>query len=140
MITRVRSGESFNALAEHPKILERFKYTSSDSVTIAMLAQYFGIQEVEVGNDVYMPDNAADDADFTDMISNAAVLAYVPTGARYDVPSYGYTYHLPGHPMVEQPYPDRNRKSWVYPETYERQVVQTGKGAGFLVSNILAAP
>lgn len=134
------SPNVFNALAEHAKILDRFKYTSAESITTKMLAAYFDIPQVVVGNDVYLPDNAADDADFTDMLSNVAILAFVPSQGRFEVPSYGYTYHLAGHPMVEQPYQDRNRKSWVYPQTYERQVVQTGKGAGFLVQNVLAAP
>jgi hypothetical protein len=129
----VLSPNAFNALAAHDSIKDQFKYTSSESITTDMLARLFGIAKVVVGTDVYMPDAAADTADFTDIWSNVAVLAYVPTGARYEVPSYGYTYHLPGHPLVEQPYYERNSKSWVYPMTYERQVAHTGKGAGFLI-------
>lgn len=130
----------FNALAENPEIRERFKFTSAESLTTKMLEAYFDIQEVVVGNDVYMDANAPDDADFTDMIDNAAVLAFVPSAARYNVPSFGYTYHLPGHPMVEAPYYDENSRSWMYPQTYERQVVHTGEGAGFLIQNVLANP
>lgn len=74
------------------------------------------------------------------MIDNTAVLAYVPTGARFEVPSYGYTYHLAGHPMVERPYYEENPNSWMYPMTYERQVVQTSMEAGFLIENVLANP
>lgn len=133
----VLAPDVFNALAEHPTIIDRFKYTNSDSLTTAMLSAYFNIANVTIGNDVYMADNAADDADFTDMLSNVAILAFVPQAGRYEVPSYGYTYHLAGHPMVEQPYFERNAKSWIYPMTYERQVVQTGKGAGFLATAVV---
>lgn len=130
----------FNALAESAEIRDRFKFTSSESVTTAMLAAYFQLQEVVVGTDTYLADADADTADTTDMMSNVAVLAYVPSGASYDVPSFGYTYHLGGHPMVEQGYYDNNARSWVHPVVYERQVVQTGAGAGFLFTNVLAAP
>lgn len=129
----------FDALSSNEGIKDRFKYTSSASATIAMLQEYFSIPNIVVAEDIFMADGDADDADFTDMMSGQAVLAYVPQGARYNVPSFGYTYHLKGHPMVEQPYQDRNRKSWIYPQTYERQVVQTGEGAGFLIQNIVAA-
>lgn len=130
----------FNALAESAEIRDRFKFTSSESITTAMLAAYFQLQEVVVGTDTYLADADADTADTTDMMSNVAVLGYVPTGASYDVPSYGYTYHLGSHPMVEQGYYDNNARSWVHPVVYERQVVLTGAGAGFLFTNVLAAP
>ena len=124
----------FNALAEHPLLKDRFKYTSADSLTVDMLARFFNVRQVVVGDDVYMADADADAAPFRD-IWTASVLAFVPEGAQYNVPSYGYTYHLPGHPLVKQPYYENNVSSWVYPMLYERQVVQTGMGAGFLIQN-----
>lgn len=127
----------FNALTENTEIRDRFKYTSSESVTLAMLAAYFSIPTVVIANDVYMDDADGDDADFTDVMAGQVVIAYVPSAARYEVPSYGYTYYLQGHPMVQVPYWDHGSKSWVYGMTYERQVVQTGKGAGFLIQNVV---
>src|SRR5699024_6709839 len=54
------SASGFNALAEHPKILERFKYTSSDSVTKEMLARLFNLRRVEVGEAVYMNEGSSE--------------------------------------------------------------------------------
>jgi len=61
--TLVLSPSAFSALDDHPVILEKFKYTSSDSITVEMLAKYFDVERVVVGKAVY-----SDDGDgFTDV-------------------------------------------------------------------------
>lgn len=130
------SAAGFNALAEHPKILERFKYTSSDSVTADMLAKLFNLRRIVVGEAVYM--NEGSDQ-MVDVWGNAAVLAYVPEQiSSRRQPSFGYTYALEGHPIVEEPYNERNAKSWIYPVTYERSPVLSGIESGFLIQDVAA--
>lgn len=126
----------FNALCEHPKILERFKYTSSDSITAEMLARLFNLRRIVVGEAVYM--NEGSDQ-MVDVWGSSAVLAYVPEqiNSRRQ-PSFGYTYTLEGHPIVEEPYNERNAKSWIYPVTYERVPVLSGIESGFLIRNVAA--
>lgn len=126
------SPEAFNVLADHPKIKEQFKYTSSDSVTTAMLAKYFDIEQVIVGKAVFLDENADDDTDAQDVWGNDAILSFTPRGSNYRIPSFGYTYRLKGHPLVEKPYDERNRKSWVYPVTEDWSPELTGAEAGFL--------
>lgn len=123
----------FNALTEHPKIKEQFKYTSADSITEVMLARYFNLDEVIVGKGVYLPDGVADDAAATDIWGNDAILAYVPKTGNWMVPSFAYTYRLTGYPMVETPWYDRDIKSWKYPTTIERRPYLVGADAGFLI-------
>lgn len=122
----------FNALSEHPKIKEQFKYTSSDSLTTAMLAKYFDVDEVVVGKAVYLDDNAPDDEDAKDVWGNDAALIYRPKGSNYQVPSFGYTYRLKGYPMVMKPYQDDDTDSWVYKIKEEWAPVLSGMDAGFL--------
>ena len=50
----------FNALSDHPKIMERFKYTSSESLTTDMLARYFNLKRVIVGTAVWLPETAGE--------------------------------------------------------------------------------
>lgn len=131
--TLVLSPSGFNALAENSKILERFKYTSSDSVTEAMIAKLFNLSRVVKGEAIYM----GADGKMVDVWGNDAVLAYVPlapTSSRQ--PSYGYTYTLEGHPIVEEAYNDRNAKSWIYPVTNEQAPVATGFASGFLIKDV----
>lgn len=122
----------FNALKNHPKITEKFKYTSSDSITVDMLAKYFDVDKVVVGKAVYLEDSDSDDADAKDVWGNDAILSFTSTRSDYRMPSFGYTYRLKGHPLVEKPYPERNVKSWVYPVTEDWSPELTGMDAGFL--------
>ena len=125
----------FGALTRHPKIKEQFKYTSADSITADMLARYFEVAEVVVGDAVYLPDTATDDAVASDVWGNDAVLAYVNRAGDYMSPSFGYLYQLQGYPLVETPYYDPNTKSWVYTVTNEEQHYITGADAGFLIKD-----
>lgn len=134
--TLILSAGAFDALDDHPKILDKFKYTSSDSVTVEMLANYFKVGRVAVAESVF----AGDDDQFRDVWGNSAVLAYVPpAGLSWEVPSYGYTYRLDGSPYVEQPYAERNAKSWIYPVTDEYSPELVGPEAGFLFTDVVAA-
>jgi hypothetical protein len=129
----------FNALTEHAAIKEQFKYTSADSITEAMLARYFGLDEVVVGKGVFLPDGAADSAAATDIWGNDAILAYVPRGTgNYMGPAFGYTYRLTGYPMVEAPWWDRETRSWKYPTVQERRPFVLGADAGFLLQAAVA--
>lgn len=133
----VISKPVFSALKRHPKIKEQFKYTSSDSITTAMLANYFDIGEVAVGKSVIL-DSADDNADFSDVWGNNCILAYVPDDSMgFEEPSFGYTYRLKGHPFVEKPFWDNNKKSWIYGVTYDRLPLVTGADAGFLFQSVV---
>jgi len=124
------------ALKNHPKIKEQFKYVSKDSISNEMLAAYFELKKVVVGEAVWLPETSDDSAMANDVWGDDAVLAYVPEeGNNYQVPSYGYTYELMGYPQVEQPYYDRTVKSWIYPTTMERRPILTGAEGGFLFQN-----
>ncbi|MEM1055181.1 MAG: major capsid protein [Bacteroidota bacterium] len=135
----------FRALKEHPKLKERIKYTSRESINEEILAQLFDLPKVVVGRGVYA---TAEDADFTDIWSGA-VLAYVPAAngsyspsgqgqiLTREEPSYGYTYAINGMPMVEQPYREQRSKSWIYGVTYDAVPVLSGVSAGFLFTGVV---
>lgn len=133
----VLSKPGFTALKNHRKIKDQFKYTSSESITVAMLAAFFELEKLAVGKSVIL-DSADEDAGFSDVWGNDAVLAYVPTDTMgFEEPSYGYTYRLKGHPFVEQPYWDNSKKSWVYGVTFDRLPLLTGVDAGFLFKAVV---
>jgi hypothetical protein len=126
----------FSALKNHPKVVDRMKYTGRDVATAELLASLFGLQKVVVGEAIY-----SDDAgNFGDIWGRDVVLAYIDLGtvAEKGKPSYGYTYQLEGYVQVEEPYYERNPKSWIYPVTDELAPVMAGPDAGFLISNAVA--
>lgn len=128
----------FKALKNHPKIVERFKYTTAESITAKMLAGIFDLEELAVGKATYIDPRDGEDSAFKEAWNNSAVLAYVPVQDRaQEQPSFGYTYTLRGHPFVEQPRWEGNNRSWVYGVTYERLPVLTGISSGFLFRNIV---
>lgn len=132
----VIANAGFKALKHHPKIAERFKYTTAESVTATMLAGLFDLDELAVGKTMYL-DPAAATPTFREAWNNVAVLAYTPTQDRsIEQPSYGYTYTLQGHPFVEPPRWEGGKRSWVYGVTYERKPLLTGIASGFLFQNI----
>lgn len=134
----VISNKGFRALKRHPKVMERFKYTTAESITAKMLAGLFDLDELNVGKTTYVNEGDAD-GDFKEAWGNFACLAYVPTqDAALQQPSFGYTYTLKGHPFVEPPRWEGGKRSWVYGVTYERRPVLTGIASGFLFQIITA--
>lgn len=133
--TIVMGASVFSALRNHPKVLDRIKYTGRDSATPDLLASLFGVQRVLVGDAIY--DN---NGTMADVWGKKVVLAYTEVGGIADqgLPTYAYTYRLGGYPIVEQPYQDRNAKSWIYPVTDEVSPVIAGASAGFLISGAVA--
>jgi hypothetical protein len=123
-------------LRQHPKIIDRIKYTGRDVPTPELLALLFGVRQVLVGDAVQATDAGA----FSDVWGKFVVVAYTEMGSLADLgrPSYGYTYRLGGYPIVEQPYQDRNAKSWIYPVTDEVAPVIAGAEAGYLISAAVA--
>jgi len=123
-------------LREHPKIIDRIKYTGRDIPTNELLAGLFGVQRVLVGDAV----QATDAGVMSDVWGKFVVVAYTEIGSVADAgrPSYGYTYRLNNYPIVEQPYQERNAKSWIYPVTDEVSAVIAGAEAGYLISAAVA--
>lgn len=134
--TLVMGAAVFAALRNHPDIVDRIKYTGRDSATPELLANLFGVRSVQIGDAVY----ASAAGDFSDVWGKFVVLAYTDVSGIADQgsPSYGYTYGLNGYPMVEQPYQDRNAKSWVYPVGDAVSPVLASADAGYLISAAVA--
>ena len=122
-------------LKQHPKVIDRMKYTGRDVATPELIASLFGLKQLLVGDMVY-----TDNSDvIQDVWGKSMVLAYTEVASANDagLPSYGYTYRLSGYPMVEQPYMDRNTKSWVYPVSDEVMPVIASATAGYLLSAVV---
>lgn len=148
--TLLLSAPAFDAAVEHPDVRDQFKYTSGESITADMLANYFfgshsgpdgqSRGQILVGDAVYA-ESEDEDAQMIDVWGRDGILAYVPMrdGQNRRRPSYGYTYTLRNHPVVEEGYRDNNAKTWVYPTTHDRSPELTSMDAGFLLQDLVAA-
>jgi hypothetical protein len=129
------SAAAFAVLEEHPKILDKIKYTQTGIVTEELLAKVFKVDKVVIGVAIGFDDAGV----ASDFWGKDAILAYVPTApSTNEEPSYGYTYTLEGNPLVEQPYWENDTKSWIYGVGYERAPVLSGIASGFLIKNAVA--
>lgn len=135
--TLVMGAAVMAKLRQHPVIVDRLKYTGRDIATTEILASLFGVDKVVVGDAIYSNDAGTA---FTDVWGKDVVLAYTEIASLADMgtPTYGYTYNLNGYPIVEQPYFDRNAKSWFVPVTRAEAPVIAGAGAGYLITNAVA--
>ena len=120
-------------LRNHPKVLDRIS-TTVDRVpaTIEQLQRLFEIERIVEGEATYY-----DGKEFKDIWGFDALLAYTTpaTMQQRGSPSFGYTYQLKGRPNVEEPYYERNTKTWYYPVNDARMPVLVGASAGFLIKN-----
>lgn len=133
--TVVLSPKAFKAAKRHPKLIDRIKYTSRESLTLELLADLFDVERVVSGDAIYNANGA-----MTDVWGKDVVVAYTEIATADDggAPSYGYTYRLRGNPMVEMAYQDRNAKSWIYPVTDERAPVIAAASAGYLLQTVVS--
>ena len=124
-------------LRQHPVVVDRLKYTGRDIATTEILASLFGVEKVLVGDAVYSNDAGTA---FTDVWGKDVIVAYTNPASLQDMgaPTYGYTYNLDGYPLVEEPYYDRNSKSWYFPVTRAEAPVIAGISAGYMVLNAVA--
>lgn len=128
------SPSALSALKNHPKLLARVQGIVIDALTIKQLEGILEVDRIIVGKGVLASD---DDKSFTDVWKKDAHLCFSdpsPSPNR-ELPSFGYTYFIEGHPLVEKPYWEENIKSWVYGVSDDNAPVIAGAGAGFLFQN-----
>lgn len=139
----------FGAVAEHPSIQDKLKYTGRDSLTPAMLAALWELDAVYIGQSL-VKDDTSDS--LADIWGKNFWLCYVPGGtvspvpendAMREQPSFGYTYQLQGYPIAQPERYNADNNSYLYPVIAERQPVLTGMGttgkcgAGFLATTVI---
>ncbi|MCX6153747.1 MAG: hypothetical protein NT007_06285 [Candidatus Kapabacteria bacterium] len=131
--TMIIGDASYQALLQHPKILERIKYAGISKVTTDILAQLLDIPDIHVGLGVYSNDGV----NFSDVWSDNVVLAYVDkssTDVRSEFnPGFGYTLQREGNPQVDSYY-ENGGKIKVIRCTNNYGVQITCQDAAYLIS------
>lgn len=136
--TMAVSPNAFKALKAHASIVDRFKYTSPDSITAQMLANLFELDQLVVGKKVIFNDATQQN---DDVWGDDAVLAYVaPQAAETSerdrsLPSLGYTYTLDRMPVVEEAEYNSKTRSWEANVHDDCVPVLAAMGASFLFVN-----
>lgn len=86
----------FKILKQHPDIIDRVKYTTSDVPTEALLAKLFGFDEVIIAKAVYNSAGEGQTGVFNYINGNTALVLHRPKSAGVLVAASGYQFHWEG--------------------------------------------
>lgn len=137
----------FNALKEHPDLVDRIKYTSSDSVTEAMIAKRLGVDSVIVAK--ALVDSAPEGRSgatlgFIVNAKSALLLHSAPTVGRM-TPTAAVRFAWTGSPHLPRPLGVASRKfnlDLIQAARYETEICEdikvSGSALGCFFSNIVA--
>ncbi|MGQ0287125.1 major capsid protein [Pasteurellaceae bacterium 22721_9_1] len=134
----VIAGDVWEVLKDHPKVIEKLKYSQVAIITPEVFAKLIGIEEVKIGEAVY-----EQSSQLKDIWSDAVVLAYVPTRAKgskgtvYE-PSYGYTVRRHKGLFVDK-YHENGGKIEVIRTTDIHKPHLVGASAGYLIKKCISA-
>ena len=95
----VLGASAYNALKQHPAILDKIKYTQHAIITPDLLKTLLGFDGLFVASAVYSDDEGS----FHDMFTDNVVLAYVPQSKKrtYYEPAFAYTLRKKNYPVVD---------------------------------------
>ncbi|MBZ6377377.1 hypothetical protein B5C34_05240 [Pacificimonas flava] len=129
----ILSASARSAARVHPDVVAYRKSVGQPQVDDDLLRRYFDVEELVVANAVVAGANDA----FSDVWGTDAVLAFVDDseGRQMELPSYGYTYRLRGHPFVTPMTWDGKTDSWVGKYKSEQRPYVVGNDSGFLMQN-----
>jgi Phage major capsid protein E len=88
----------WNALRNHPDIVDRVKHTSSEAISRGIVARLMELDEIVVGAGVRNTAQKNLAGAYSYILGNHALLAYVPPSPSLMTPSAGYTFRWSGLP------------------------------------------
>lgn len=86
----------YAALLNHPEIVDRIKYTTSDTITQQIMARYFGVDNLYVARAVKATNVEGETAAYSFTHGKHALLCYVAPTPGLLTPSAGYTFSWNG--------------------------------------------
>lgn len=131
----VLGAASYKALKNHPKLLDRIKYSQKGILTTELLASIFDVKQVVVGEAITSDAKGV----FSDIWGKFASLHYVApfTTAGLGTPSWGYTLRKKGRPNASKYFDDAVKSDVVQVEDiYATKVL--APGAGYLIQTAVA--
>lgn len=141
--TLVLPYSGFNALLDHPTIVERYKHVKTPEQVkgqsldqqAAILGAVLGVKNVHVAQ---APVKNPQTSVRTRIGGDNAVLAYVPENGFVFVPAYGYTFGMPGFPVIYEAEYRKKNNSYFYPAADYYDLQLTNASAGYLFSDVTA--
>lgn len=90
--TLVLGYQAYRKLRNHPDLVDRIKYTSSNVITTEIMARLFDVERVLVASSVRATNNEGAAAAYSFNFGKAAILVHSATTPGLMTPSAGYTF------------------------------------------------
>jgi len=103
----------YNRLLDHPKIVDRIKYTQLGVTTQELMARIFEVNKLLVGRAVAITSKEGKSETQNDIWGNIAILAYVTPRPGLKQITFGYLFRQRGYRAVETWYNDHRRSTFV---------------------------
>lgn len=137
--TLVLGSKTLEALEDHPKLIDKIKYTQAGFPDTELLKKYFKVDEVVVGESIYW-DPVAEE--FVDLWGDVFILAYVDKTPvlqqrNRKVLSFGYTFRKKSYPKVDS-FETNPNKVLAIRNTDIIEPLMVGNDCGYLVTNTCA--
>ncbi len=132
--TIIMGYEVYRAIASHPKVLDRVKYSGMKNVNTTVLKEILEVQNFLVGMAVYANDNNT----MTEVWDDSIVIAYTDFSSDRSefTPSFGYTFQREGMPQIDTYY-ENGGKIKVIRNTDNYCVKITAPDAGFIITKAI---
>jgi hypothetical protein len=132
--TLIIGDAAYNALVDHPKIIDRIKYAGLTQITLPILSQLTEMPNFFIGGSVYSENGE----DFMDIWRDNIILAYVDQNeinnrSEFN-PSFGYTLQREGKPEIDTYY-ENGGKIKVVRNTDNFCIKVTSRDAAYLISH-----
>lgn len=94
--TLVIGRKVYNALKNHPDILDRIRYSQKGVITIDLLAELFDVERILVANAIQNTAKKGQDASMSYIMGGNALLCYTTNAPRLRTATAGYTFTWTG--------------------------------------------
>lgn len=133
----------WNYVSNHPSIVDRLKYTSSGSVTTAMVAALFEIDEIVISMSNVNEATEGQPISTGSIWNNDVIFAYVDSSMDMDSPSLGRTFVWAGNSpasgeVVMKTHRDDENQSWITTAMHDVAEKVQAPACGYILTGVIA--
>ena len=133
---------TFNILAEHPKVLDKIKYTQRGIITEDLLAAVFKVQKLLVARTVANSANEGQTVTPADIWGKICLLSYTDASPDLKVPSFGRVFswseEVGADGVMVESYREDDIRADVHRVRNDADEVLVAPGAGYLLTAVIS--
>lgn len=133
---------TFNILAEHPKVLDKIKYTQRAIVTEELLAAVFEVQNLLVARTVANASNEGQPVTPADIWGKICLLSYTDASPDLKVPTFGRVFswaeEVGADGVIVESYRDDTNRADIHRVRNDADEELVAPGAGYLLTSVIS--